>query len=785
MAELGINPETYRAKNEHGQMLPVFEKEPDGGVRINYYDREARPALYHKGKAAGGHHYHQIRHVPGTLNKKGDPLRYTIPAQGGTKPFLPPGLIKKYRAAEHIKTLVLTEGAFKAAKGDMHGLDIVGLPSITHYKSSASKELHDDIKRIVIDCSVQNIVWLHDGDARRISQDFPEVDPDKDLAKRPNLFYKTVWAVRTLFNDFHGLNIYYAAVKSEDVDGDPKGLDDLYMRLEELYPVKANENQAEIWADLNQSSLRCTYFHKFDVTTSIEAVRQWYSLTNAVQFYSAHRHKIGERDFVYFGTKYKWNEEKQICDVIIPKETKDYVRIGIDYFHWHAKPTPQGDDERVLSKWSKAIIMEDHGKDFCQHVQKLKDFCNVPDHVNYQPIVSGCYNIYQPFKWAEREDGEYGTIERFLKHIFGESKFTYKDRGENGAEVEISELDLGLDYLQLLYQKPTQKLPILCLVSNDRETGKSTFAKLLKEIFAQNAVYVGNSDLMNDFNSSWSSKLVIMCEEVLIDKRLVMEKIKNLATGDKVMMNSKGKDQKEMDFYGKFLFMSNNEKNFINTDKDETRFWVRKIRALTSEEKNPNLLDEMYQEIPAFLAYLDKRKIATKQETRAWFRNELIKTAALDKIIEYSQPTVEKEIRERIVQMFEYSGAKEIRMSTSDISREFFRNAKYEQKYIKESCENMGLTQYTKDGKAVTNRYSFPTVHQFLDNVEMKYKVSVIEKTNVGRPWVFVREDYISEEIQYDTDISQENELREISDTPSHQTNLNLGTNDNDDDLPF
>lgn len=40
-----------------------------------------------------------------------------------------------------------------------------------------------------------------------------------------------------------------------------------------------------------------------------------------------------------------------------------------------------------------------------------------------------------------------------------------------------------LDYLQLLYLYPIQKLPILLLVSEERNTGKSTFLNFLKAIF--------------------------------------------------------------------------------------------------------------------------------------------------------------------------------------------------------------------------------------------------------------------------------------------------------------
>ena len=40
--------------------------------------------------------------------------------------------------------------------------------------------------------------------------------------------------------------------------------------------------------------------------------------------------------------------------------------------------------------------------------------------------------------------------------------------------------ELGLDYLQILYTMPQQKLPILLLVSEERNTGKSTILNFLR-----------------------------------------------------------------------------------------------------------------------------------------------------------------------------------------------------------------------------------------------------------------------------------------------------------------
>ncbi len=61
--------------------------------------------------------------------------------------------------------------------------------------------------------------------------------------------------------------------------------------------------------------------------------------------------------------------------------------------------------------------------------------------------------------------GDFPNIKKLVSHIFGE------------------QYELGMDYLQLLYLRPVQKLPILLLVSEERNTGKTTFLNFLKALF--------------------------------------------------------------------------------------------------------------------------------------------------------------------------------------------------------------------------------------------------------------------------------------------------------------
>jgi len=58
-----------------------------------------------------------------------------------------------------------------------------------------------------------------------------------------------------------------------------------------------------------------------------------------------------------------------------------------------------------------------------------------------------------------------------------------------------------LDYLTILFLKPAEKLPALCLVSKEQKTGKSTFLHWLQKIYGDNAVILGNEDFSSNFNT--------------------------------------------------------------------------------------------------------------------------------------------------------------------------------------------------------------------------------------------------------------------------------------------
>ena len=190
-----------------------------------------------------------------------------------------------------------------------------------------------------------------------------------------------------------------------------------------------------------------------------------------------------------------------------------------------------------------------------------------------------------------------------------------------------------MDYLQLLYLQPVQKLPILLMVSEERNTGKSTFLNFLKAVFQNNVTFNTNEDFRSQFNADWAGKLLIVVDEVLLNRREDSERLKNLSTTLSYKVEAKGKDRDEISFFAKFVLCSNNELLPVIIDVGETRYWVRKIERLKSDDTD--FLQKLKAEIPAFLYFLQHRTLSTQKESRMWFAPQLTFTPVVMRIVRY------------------------------------------------------------------------------------------------------------------------------------------------------
>ena len=394
---------------------------------------------------------------------------------------------------------------------------------------------------------------------------------------------------------------------------------------------------------------------------------------------------------------------------------KEYIRVGTEYFKEVLCPLMSGDNMKSLIKWNKATIIDDFGKDSLKVIKKYETFCTFPSHINYQREINNFYNKYEPLSYCVNEKGDWENIKLFLQHLFGK------------------QYELALDYLTILWKYPSQILPILCLVSVERNTGKSTFLKLLKLIFEGNMTINKNEDFRSRFNSDWAGKLIVAVDEVLLDKKEDSERIKNLSTSNHYKLEGKGVDKAEIEFFGKFILCSNNEENFIKIDDLEIRYWVIKVNPFAKE--NPDLLEQMRKEIASFAYHLTHRKIETQRTTRMWFTKEQIYTKALDVLVRGNRTSIEKEIEEFLIDQFCTLELDELYYTTKDLHEQLnLANIRVGKNYVsKIITENFKL-------EPKNSSYNFYSLDLSTMN---NGKWSVYTENRKGRFYTFKKEEFI------------------------------------------
>lgn len=306
-----------------------------------------------------------------------------------------------------------------------------------------------------------------------------------------------------------------------------------------------------------------------------------------------------------------------------------FIRVASDYFKIIECQSHNGNVYKELIPWNLRVLKEDFPeREVRKQIRCYDKFIVEPSHLEYKQEINGNCNLYSALSHQPKK-GKWDNIKKMLHHVFAEH------------------YEYGLDYIQLLYMKPKQLLPILVLVSKERNTGKTTFANFINDLFQSNVTFNTNENFRSPFNSDWAAKLVIIIDEALLNSRSDCELIKNKSTASKIKIELKGVNRREIDFYGKFILCSNDEKNPIYIQKAETRFWVRKINVLTLDDCH--IREKMYKEIPAFLYYLKHRELYVKeQQSRMWFNPDDLKTEALLKVIQNSVNVREQELIEFI-----------------------------------------------------------------------------------------------------------------------------------------
>ncbi|MBQ3594161.1 MAG: DUF3854 domain-containing protein [Bacteroidales bacterium] len=704
---------TYKATDIDGHSInfKFFTETDKGDISINYIGLDGVVEVYETENR-------KIRSFSRTRFQvpKGD-MKYGQPSGSPVLPFITPEILKRYKKSEETETLYIVEGEFKAFAMSNFGLPTIGIGGIHNYKSNKKDDIHPYILDFCHRCKVKNIVLLFDADCLKV-----EWKEDKELTTRLSGFYTAL----NKFNEYlkpHNLTLYFSHIVA---DSKYKGIDDvLYGGSDQKLVISELEG---LLTGTNERKYILTYL----ITgTSPFQIQRIFGLDSVKTFYELNIEILKNKEFIYKGNPYYADENGKLA-VSWKGQQKNYVRIGVDYYKKIVEKAPNGQTEINIIKWSKENIRQDfhNSKEFINMIEKCDAFTNVPenDPNKYKQIIvsekdgitSRLYNRYSPIYHIPAE-GSWRTINKLLHHIFD-----YKNvAGE-------SLYDFALDYIQLLYTQPVKHLPILCLVSKERGTGKTTFLNLLRAIFIENMRILDSERLMSKFNGHWAGKLIVSVDESFInmdEKNGAGNKLKMIATNATIPCEGKGKDSTEVPNISKLILCSNDEYNFVKIDMEENRYCIIKVNPI-EETKDPHMFDRMVEEIPAFLYFLKNRQLYYPEKSRLWFDERIFETEALNKIKERTENTSIKNIKEVIKEQFFIQEAAQIKLSAKVI----FELVKEQYRFI----TPLMIKEWLKD-----NGYRVSTATTF----QYKYSYDCVEFMNAkDRCYTFHINQFLSPE---------------------------------------
>lgn len=369
-------------------------------------------------------------------------------------------------------------------------------------------------------------------------------------------------------------------------------------------------------------------------------------------------------------------------------EPNPYIRVGTDYYKLTHKKDRYGTLQSELKPWKKLTIQDDRGRSYLAEVPTYDDFVIEPDNLTHRQVIGDCYNLYSPFAHTPHE-GDVGVADipvtfQFLNHIF--------------AGADRDHFNIGLTYLKCMYEYPRQILPVLVLLSKDRDTGKTTFNNWLTMIFGANFVSISPDALTRQFNANYAYKNIITFEEAFIDKQQGIERLKHLSTCKMIDVSQKFVTDYSIPFFGKFILYTNKVLDFMRIDSEEIRFWVRPIPKIKGK-KNVRIEDELLKEIPKFLKYLlQLPPIDFDTGSRMLLTSEQTYTDALGLVKNESKSWLYKELEIHIEDFYNKNPLGELFLTASDVKRYWFaNNNQVNISYIKKVLsQEMGLEPLKK-----------------------------------------------------------------------------------------
>lgn len=368
--------------------------------------------------------------------------------------------------------------------------------------------------------------------------------------------------------------------------------------------------------------------------------------------------------------------------IIKYEQDSKLMRISDKYYELLMIPDIDGVWRTEPHLRQKTEVVQDYGKEILNYMPKYSRFVMKPNNVDFKINHDGCYNVYQEFSHTPVPCTDISEIPwsmAILKHLW------------TNAEVEWK---IALTYMQCLYLHPRVKLPVLCLVSKENATGKTTFANWLQMIFGSNSTSIGTAQLSGSFTDSFGDKNIIVIEETQTDDKSFMANLKQFSTAKRINQNKKGMPEYSVDFFGKFIVLSNFEDNFMKITDQDVRYWVLKVPVLTEEMANHGILEDLKAEIPKFLGYLAQLPPVDFTRDRMVFTPKETKTKQLERTRIGGKSGLYEDLKEGFKQyFFDFPDQEQVCFALKDAKELMFKhNSKYMPSDIKKCItEEIGV----------------------------------------------------------------------------------------------
>jgi hypothetical protein len=738
LSEVGLTAKTNKREvtnDGRPQEIPIFcADEKKDALSIPYVTPMGEIEAYTEGKKLLP--FERLRYREPKEKKDADGrvhrIRYSQPPATGVRSYCPPAICHKYRKGEKIRTLIVVEGEFKAIAGSVFGLDIMGIGGIHNFKAKERNEMEENLSAVIRKCEVRNVILLFDADCLKAEYR----NESEDMARRLQSFHAAVMRFHELLIPFQ-TEFYFAHIQAKYMLT-ARGLDDL---LATPFIREDKEARSQLKHEFDQLSTGVKkYISIMHVTAASEdRLKKYFLLDSVKEFYEANKEEIQDRLFTYQKSQYYFDGTKTVNAFTL--EARQYLRIGTAYYKqtWrvNSHKDPQfRKPELVLEPWQIGEINRDYNnnKAFVTYIPKYDRFCNHPDNtsdykriveIEHEGIVSRSYNMYRKLD-QEIKEGEWPNTEKLLRHIF-------HSRNTLGESL----YEFGLDYIQMCWLKPTQRLPVLCPVSVERNTGKSSFLNFLHLIFKDNMSILDNERFTGKFTSHFVHKLIVALDEGFIpmEKTLMKERIKNFSTGNTVWLEGKGTNAVEVENFIHLIMCSNNETNFMQIDDGENRFAVFKVPVL--EDDDPRIIRKIEEEIPAFLHYISSRKLYYEENrSRFSFAPQVYETEELKAVQERMQDFIPKTVKDYLRDLFMASKEEYLYLSAIDLMDGIRRTSD-------DRVKKPALMSYLKyDLKMKQEGYKRYTAYALNEINEEGYTT----KSKPGYPYRFYRDDYLSPE---------------------------------------